>query len=956
MKNGVLNRAISTVVAGFLAITSVSFTAKSLNTDAAKVLTTSPQHDSERGWYNNYHHEIWQADTPNSSTMTLSDNGGGFSTQWKCGPNNSRGNFLARRGLFYDLNNPNHWQDYGGFTCDFDCTWSAGSSGNSRICIYGWTQNPLVEYYIIEDWKNWQPGQDPTSKYQGTAFIDGSNYKIYTSDRNSYTIEGNKPFTQYISVRENTRTKGTISISEHFKKWESLGMKMGNFYEVAFNVEGWESDGQATVDCTIKEGSQPPTDPTEPTEPPTAPEPDKDGNYLTENFESGKGSFTGRGDATVSVDTKNYYDGGSSLKISGRTQNWHGGAISLDSSTFVPGNTYSISAAAMQKSGSTKDLKLTLEYTAGDQDWKEVASVDAESGVWTKLENTKFTIPSGASKMTLYLESSDENLDFYLDSVQIAKEGKESSVKTGGGTVEGQTSTTTTTSATQKATTTTTTTTTQPSSSSKVTKYGDANCDTVVNIADAVLAMQVATNPDKYAAGKTSSSITEVGEANADVDGTGSITNNDALLIQKFKLGLISEFPAESQKKNLTSTTTTTTTTKIATTTEGPIVTAAPANYFKSSFNSGVDSWQGRGDASVAVNKDNYIDGSSLKVTGRSKEWNGAQIKLDDSFKAGGTYSISAGVLQKVKDSDNFKISLEFTKNGGDKDYDTIAEGKVSKNTWTKLENTAYTVPEGATDLVLYVETAETTIDFFVDEFSIQAQGTKSSITTGKGTVSDDPEPEIGKVDPSKPMIAISFDDGCSPANNKKIVDALTEQGFHATFFYVSNWSQGAENQAEIKYAYSKGMEIANHTVSHPYLGQKSSAEIRQEADGCHNYLKSVIGAEPSKLLRLPYLDQGGAVKSTLTDYGLVTDAIDTQDYMDNVTKDQIVQTIKNSMANGSGNGAVVLCHETKDKTAQAIVELAPYIKAQGWQIVTISEMFAAKGKAIPYGQIITRV
>jgi peptidoglycan/xylan/chitin deacetylase (PgdA/CDA1 family) len=218
-------------------------------------------------------------------------------------------------------------------------------------------------------------------------------------------------------------------------------------------------------------------------------------------------------------------------------------------------------------------------------------------------------------------------------------------------------------------------------------------------------------------------------------------------------------------------------------------------------------------------------------------------------------------------------------------------------------------------------------------------------------------EPEvISQVDPAKPMIAISFDDGCSPANNKRIVDALTEQGFHATFFYVSNWSQGAENQAEIKYAYSKGMEIANHTVSHPYLSQKSSSEIRQEADGCHNYLKSVIGAEPSKLLRLPYLDQGGAVKSTLTDYGLVTDAIDTEDYKDQTSTAQIVQTIKNAMANGSGNGAVVLCHETKDKTAAAIEQLAPYIKEQGWQIVTISEMFEAKGKSIPYGQIITRV
>jgi hypothetical protein len=74
------------------------------------------------------------------------------------------------------------------------------------------------------------------------------------------------------------------------------------------------------------------------------------------------------------------------------------------------------------------------------------------------------------------------------------------------------------------------------------TLLGDANCDKQVNIADAVLVMQVATNPDKYAVGKSEVSIKPQGEVNADVDGTKGLTNSDALLIQKFKLGLIDKF------------------------------------------------------------------------------------------------------------------------------------------------------------------------------------------------------------------------------------------------------------------------------------------------------------------------------------------------------------------------------------------------------------------------------
>ena len=61
---------------------------------------------------------------------------------------------------------------------------------------------------------------------------------------------------------------------------------------------------------------------------------------------------------------------------------------------------------------------------------------------------------------------------------------------------------------------------------------GDANCDGQLNMADAVLIMQCISNPDKY-------KFTEQGEKNADVDGSGDVTNNDALKIQRFKLKLI---------------------------------------------------------------------------------------------------------------------------------------------------------------------------------------------------------------------------------------------------------------------------------------------------------------------------------------------------------------------------------------------------------------------------------
>ena len=67
------------------------------------------------------------------------------------------------------------------------------------------------------------------------------------------------------------------------------------------------------------------------------------------------------------------------------------------------------------------------------------------------------------------------------------------------------------------------------------TLLGDANCDSIVNLADAVAIMQAKSNPDKY-------QLSEQGLINADVDGNAGVTMMDALEIQKYVAKLIDKF------------------------------------------------------------------------------------------------------------------------------------------------------------------------------------------------------------------------------------------------------------------------------------------------------------------------------------------------------------------------------------------------------------------------------
>ncbi|MBK9577880.1 MAG: glycoside hydrolase family 11 protein [Fibrobacteres bacterium] len=193
--------------------------------------------DQQSGTENGYYWELWNQNSKGTACMTLGTSGS-FSGRWS-----GIENYLARRGRKY--NETQTHQQIGAFNVKFNCDYKpSASAGNSYLSIYGWTVDPLVEYYIIEDWRNWIPSKDGSAQNKGTFTIDGSAYDIVQTTRvDKPSIKNNTTFPQFFSIRKNTRTSGTMQVSEHFKKWESLGMKMGKMYEVSFVVEGYQSSG-----------------------------------------------------------------------------------------------------------------------------------------------------------------------------------------------------------------------------------------------------------------------------------------------------------------------------------------------------------------------------------------------------------------------------------------------------------------------------------------------------------------------------------------------------------------------------------------------------------------------------------------------------------------------------------------------------------------------------------------
>lgn len=154
-------------------------------------------------------------------------------------------------------------------------------------------------------------------------------------------------------------------------------------------------------------------------------------------------------------------------------------------------------------------------------------------------------------------------------------------------------------------------------------------------------------------------------------------------------------------------------------TTEQPVEPNEYGWYFQSTFEGDLDGWSGRGDAEVSTSgRTAYVGEEALLVQNRTAAWNGAARNLNPkAFVPGKSYSFSTNVQYFDGDAtDTFYFKLQYTDANGDTQYDTIAEGTAIQGEWMQLANKNYTIPADATNLQIYVETKDSTNNFYLDE------------------------------------------------------------------------------------------------------------------------------------------------------------------------------------------------------------------------------------------------
>jgi endo-1,4-beta-xylanase len=190
---------------------------------------------------NGYTYQRWSNGT-GSGSMTVAGVDAKFSATWS-----NVGDFLARVGLGW--NSTQTFDQLGTIAADYTYTKTGSGGGFSYIGIYGWSENPLHEFYIVDDWYGTNPPTGGGSKV-GSFTVDGAMYNVYTHTQNNQPAitGGNQTFVQYFSVRQTARQCGHISISEHFKEWANLGLTLGKMEEARILVE--VGGGNGTINFT----------------------------------------------------------------------------------------------------------------------------------------------------------------------------------------------------------------------------------------------------------------------------------------------------------------------------------------------------------------------------------------------------------------------------------------------------------------------------------------------------------------------------------------------------------------------------------------------------------------------------------------------------------------------------------------------------------------------------------
>lgn len=332
------------------------------------------------------------------------------------------------------------------------------------------------------------------------------------------------------------------------------------------------------------------------------------------------------------------------------------------------------------------------------------------------------------------------------------------------------------------------------------------------------------------------------------------------------------------------------------------------------------------------------VNDGVLRVKNPVGEWEENRFRKYD-----GTYVTNEFVLSKDEiyyfDEDGNKVTgWEIIR---DNKYYFDSNGILQKGIWKETKNGTYYLSSQGPVLTGWQEIDGSTYYFNQDGKMMTG---KMYLGIAMCTFDTDGKlisKEVTSIDPNKPMVALTFDDGPGKRTGE-LLDVLEKYDAHATFFVLGTNVERYPD--EIKRMHKIGCEVGNHSYDHEDLSKLKKVGLKKQLNATNQMVQSITG-QGVALMRPPY----GAISTTMKKQlkqPMILWNIDTLDWKTRNAKKTMKAVMKDVK-----DGDIILMHDIHSETIDAAVKLIPKLQEKGYQLVTVSEMAAAKGIQLEAGE-----
>ena len=253
---------------------------------------------------------------------------------------------------------------------------------------------------------------------------------------------------------------------------------------------------------------------------------------------------------------------------------------------------------------------------------------------------------------------------------------------------------------------------------------------------------------------------------------------------------------------------------------------------------------------------------------------------------------------------------------------DTTAAESETTTAAASEETTSEAVTEAAT---------ETTTELAIEQTTAEAVSEETTAQSGDDEEMSDSEEE-------KKLVALTFDDGPNTTTTNEVLDILEKYGVKASFFLIGV-NINDDSAKAVKRAYDMGCDIGNHSKTHSNMTELTDEEIVDEIKYVDDRIYEITGEYP-KYFRPPYI----AVNNKMFDLIDETfiNGFGVTDYDDRVTTEirhmRVMKQVK--------DGAIILLHDAQgnSQTVEALDLIIPDLISEGYELVTLTELFERKG------------